>query len=75
MMRSDRSSTQKLADAAQHLRLALALLDEVGAPGEIGANVDLAANQVEALLPELIPEAGRNIADADADPDAIRTFH
>jgi hypothetical protein len=41
---------QALAEASQHLRLALDLLDSISAPAQIGAHVDLAVNQVEAEI-------------------------
>lgn len=40
-----------LSAALAHLREAIALLDEADAPAQIGAHVDLAAHQLQALLP------------------------
>lgn len=45
------SKQNLLASALFHLRSAIELLDLAGAPGQIGAHVDLAANQLEELLP------------------------
>lgn len=36
--------------ALEHLSTALRLLDEIGAPAQIGAHVDLAVHQLEELL-------------------------
>lgn len=41
-----------LSQALQHLRSALQLLDEAAAPAEIGAHIDLAANQLELTIGE-----------------------
>ena len=45
-----KSRQDKLSDALKHLQLALELLDEVSAPAEIGAHIDLAAHQLGSLL-------------------------
>ena len=42
-----------LAEAAEHLRSALELLDSAAAPGQIGAHVDLAAHQLQGELAQL----------------------
>lgn len=39
-----------LADALEHLRAAILLLDEAEAPAHIAAHVDLAMNQLENLV-------------------------
>jgi hypothetical protein len=39
-------SRQMLRDALDHLQSGLDLLDRAGAPGQIGAHVDLAINQL-----------------------------
>jgi hypothetical protein len=41
---------QVLRDALHHLQAGLELLDRAGAPGQIGAHVDLAINQLEQAL-------------------------
>lgn len=43
-------SGDALTSALAHLHEALALLDKAGAPGQIGAHVDLAAHQLQDLL-------------------------
>jgi hypothetical protein len=40
----------KLAEAAAHLRAAIALLDQSGASGHIAAHADLALNEVDRLI-------------------------
>jgi hypothetical protein len=45
-----KSTEQLLAEAADHLRVALKLLDAGDAPAQIGAHVDLAVHQLEAEL-------------------------
>ena len=42
---------QKLKDALHHLQSALDLLDRAGAPGQIGAHVDLAIHQLSGAMP------------------------
>lgn len=50
-MDDDNSGIELLAEAAEHLRSAIELLDRTSAPGHIAANVDLARNQLEDLIP------------------------
>jgi hypothetical protein len=45
---------QKLSEALEHLRFALLLLDGAEAPAQIGAHVDLAANQLEHTIAERV---------------------
>lgn len=45
------SGIELLVEAAEHLRSAIELLDRASAPGHIAANVDLARNQLEDLIP------------------------
>lgn len=52
MSDNDNSKQNLLTSALFHLRSAIELLDLASAPGQIGAHVDLAANQLENLLPE-----------------------
>lgn len=51
MSDDDNSRQNLLASALFHLHSAIELLDLAGAPGQIAAHVDLAANQLEGLLP------------------------
>jgi hypothetical protein len=44
------SPTEMLQAALSHLKLALELLDRSDAPGQIGANIDLACHQLEGAL-------------------------
>lgn len=51
----DRRSCERqhtLSQALGHLRFALRLLDQTTAPAEIGAHIDLAANQLELMVGE-----------------------
>lgn len=51
MSDNDNSKQRLLASALFHLQSAIELLDLAGAPGQIAAHVDLAANQLEDLMP------------------------
>jgi len=51
MTNSENPCVELLIEAANHLRLAIELLDQADAPGHIGANADLALHQVENLVP------------------------
>ena len=42
--------TGQLMVALEHLSTALRLLDQIGAPAQIGAHVDLAVHQLEELV-------------------------
>lgn len=44
------SRDHALSSALEHLRKALALLDETAAPAQIGAHIDLAASQLQELV-------------------------
>jgi len=48
---SDQARQQMLTDAFTHLQSAIDLLDSADAPGNIAAHADLAARQLEELLP------------------------
>jgi len=45
-----------LNDALRHLRSGLELLDEASAPGQIGANVDLAIHQLTRAIAAIVEE-------------------
>jgi hypothetical protein len=51
MTNSEKPCFELLIEAANHLRLAIQLLDRASAPGHIAANADLALHQVENLIP------------------------
>ena len=52
-MKTEISGQQDLlTDALSLLQSALELLDEAGAPAQIGAHVDLAIHQLGSLLPD-----------------------
>jgi hypothetical protein len=67
-MDSNPSPARSMLEAAlEQLQCAIALLDRAGAPGQIAAHVDLAANQ----LADIIQPAGREIMrlqDEDGNP-------
>lgn len=48
---TDNSKQKLLTSALFHLHSAIELLDLAAAPGQIAAHVDLAANQLEDLVP------------------------
>lgn len=54
---NDNSQQKLLASALFHLQSAIELLDLAAAPGQIAAHVDLAANQLEDLLPTQVSAA------------------
>lgn len=51
MSDNDNSNQKLLTSALVHLQSAIELLDRAAAPGQIAAHVDLAASQLENLLP------------------------
>jgi hypothetical protein len=59
---------QPLSQALEHLRSALELLDEGGAPAHIGAHVDLAANQLELTIAEMSVRSKESQIETNADP-------
>lgn len=51
MKNIDVSRDKLLSDAATHLRVALELLDQAAAPGQIGARIDHALCEIDEILP------------------------
>jgi len=51
---------QMLKDALGHFQSGLDLLDHAGAPGQIGAHVDLAINQLESAIAGTVERSGRS---------------
>jgi len=61
MEQANSTREEMLAIAADHLQSALKLLDSVGAPAQIGAQVDLALHQIHSeLLGASIPASDHN---------------
>lgn len=58
-----------LAAALEQLQSAIAMLDQAGAPGQIAAHVDLAANQ----LADLIQPAGHQVMRLQVDDENLAT--
>ena len=64
------SVNRELNLALEHLRKALAQLDQVGAPGQIGAHIDLAVHQLQDLISGDLEgsEHSQNQIDTNAEP-------
>ena len=49
-----REKAEMLKDALRHFQCGLDLLDDVSAPGQIGAHVDLAIHQLESVISAMV---------------------
>ena len=62
------SVNDELNLALEHLRKAIAHLDQVGAPAQIGAHIDLATHQLRRVISGDAEERWQNQIDTNAEP-------